>query len=133
MTLTQKGTRPEAAAATGEDILESDPETVARGEKKREDDENLESKKQDKAIAEWIGRPFKTPLRNKNEEDNENEEDVGDPLASTEDGYPGNKDNESREDNWEEDNIYKCKDKVIYYAEDKGEESSLGHEGELLS
>ena len=55
-------------AATTEDILESDPETVTSGEKEKEDDENSESNKCDKSIAEWIGRPFKPPSRKKDEE-----------------------------------------------------------------
>ena len=35
MTLTQKGTRASAAAATAKDILESDPKSVASGEKEK--------------------------------------------------------------------------------------------------
>ena len=68
MTLIQKGTRA-AAAAVAEDILQSDPESVASGEEEREDDENLESKERNKSIAEWIGRPLKPPPINKEEED----------------------------------------------------------------
>ena len=65
MTLTQKGTRAEAA--TAEDILESEPKSIARSKKEKEDDENLEIKKRKKAIAEWIGRPLKPPSRNEDE------------------------------------------------------------------
>ena len=65
MTLTQKGTRAEAA--TAEDILESELKSIARSKKEKEDDENLEIKKRKKAIAEWIGRPLKPPSRNEDE------------------------------------------------------------------
>ena len=51
MTLTQKGTRV-AAASTAEDILETDPETVASGKKEKEDDISLDNKRRDKAIGE---------------------------------------------------------------------------------
>ena len=53
MTLTHKGTR--AASATAENILKSDPKNVASEEKENEDNKHLDSKKHDKAIAEWIG------------------------------------------------------------------------------
>ena len=86
-------------AATVKDILESDPKTVASGEKEKEDDKNLESKERDKSIAEWIGRPFKLPSRNEDEEDYDKEEGVSAPLASIEDDPPGDKDNEGREEN----------------------------------
>ena len=42
MTLTWKETR--AAADTAEDILQSDPKSVASGKEEEDDDENLESK-----------------------------------------------------------------------------------------
>ena len=67
MTLTRKGTRAAAAAATAKYILESDSGTIASGKKEKEDDENLEIKKRKKAIAEWIGRPLKPPSRNEDE------------------------------------------------------------------
>ena len=69
MTLTRKGARAAAVAATAKYILQYDPEIIARGEIEKEDDENLESKKREKAITEWIGRPLKLPSRNKEEED----------------------------------------------------------------
>ena len=99
MTLTQKITRV-AAATTAEDILESDPKTVASGEKEKQDDKNLQSKHCDKTIAEWIGQPFKPPLRNEDEEDEDKEEDFGDPLASIEDVSPVDKYDEGCEDDW---------------------------------
>ena len=83
MTLTQKGTRSAAAVATTEDILETDPETFASGEKENEDDENSEIKKRDKPVAEWIGRPFKPPSCNEDEEDEEEEEYFCTSLSST--------------------------------------------------
>ena len=68
MTLKQKIGRTAVAVAMAKYILESEPETVVSGEKKKDEDENLESKKRDKAIAEWIGWPFKPPLHNEGEE-----------------------------------------------------------------
>ena len=49
MTLTQKGTM---AAATAEDILQSEPKSVASGEEEKEEEENLESNNREKSIAE---------------------------------------------------------------------------------
>ena len=68
MTLTRKGTRAAAAGVTTEDILDSDPETVASGETEKEYKQDLEGKKRDKSIAERIGQPFKPTSRNKDEE-----------------------------------------------------------------
>ena len=48
-------------AALAGDILESEPESVASGEKEKEDDGNLESKKHEKAITPCIGLPLKPP------------------------------------------------------------------------
>ena len=62
----------------------------------------MESKKGDKSIAEWIGRPFKSPSRNEYEEVEDKEEDVDAPLASTEDGSPGKEDDEGCEEDWED-------------------------------
>ena len=73
MTLTRKGKRAEAAAATAKDILKSGPESVASGEKEKEGDENPESKKHEKAITEWIGQPLKPPSRNEDKEDEDEE------------------------------------------------------------
>ena len=83
MTLTQKGTRATAAAATAEDILKSYPKTVASGKKEKEDEENLESKKRDRAITEWISRPSKLPSHNEDKEYEDEIEYVGAHLAST--------------------------------------------------
>ena len=61
---TQKGTR--AAAALDGDILYSDPECVASGKNKEEDDGYLESKKKrDKAIAEKTIRTLELTSSNK--------------------------------------------------------------------
>ena len=100
MTLTRKGAREATAASTAKDILESNPKTVTISKKENQEDEILESKKCDKAIAEWIGQPFKPPSRNKDKEDEDKEEDFNAPLASTDDGSHGNKDDEGFEDNW---------------------------------
>ena len=129
MTLTQKGTRV-VAASTAEDILETDPETVASGKKEKEDDKSLDNKKRDKAIGEQIGGLFKPPSRNEDKEDEVKEEDVGAPIASTEEGSSGEEDNEGREDEREDDSIYNRKDTVLYNAEDNQEEASSGHEGQ---
>ena len=64
MTLPLIGTRAATTTATDEYILHSDPKSVASDEEEKEDDENLESKERDKAIAEWIIRPLKPPLIN---------------------------------------------------------------------
>ena len=129
MKLPQKVTRA-AAAATTEDILQSDPKRVASGKEEKEEDENLESKKREKAIAEWNGRTFKPPLSNEDEEDKEKEEDFGAPIASTENVSPGDKDNKVHKDNWEDFSTYDSKYAVLYNAKDNEEEASLGHEGE---
>ena len=49
------------------------------------------SEKRKRDIAYWIGRPSKPPLRNKDNEAEGEEEDVGDTQASTEDNSPINK------------------------------------------
>ena len=118
MTLTRKGAKAAEAVATSKYILESDQGTVASGEKEKEDGENLESKKRDKSIAEWIGRPFKPPSRNEDEEDEEKEEYVGAPLDSTEDRSPGTKYDEGCEDDWDKDGIYDREYTVLCDAED---------------
>ena len=119
-----------------EDILDSDPKSVASGEKEKEDDENLESKKREKAIVEWIGRPLKPPWGNKDEDEDEDEdieyeqEYIGSPVASIEDDSPSNKDDEDCEEDQEDDGIYNRKNTVHYIAKDNKEEVSLGHESE---
>ena len=105
-----------AAAATAEDILESDLKSVVSGEKEKEDDVNLESKKREKSIVEWIGQPPKAPARNEDKKDEEKEEYVGAPLDSTEDGSPGNKEKKSRGYDREDEGIYDRKDTVLYDA-----------------
>ena len=69
MTLIRKGARAASEVATAEDILESDPKSVASGKKEKEDDKNLERKKHEKSIAEWIVRPLKPPSRNEDGKD----------------------------------------------------------------
>ena len=92
----------------------------------------MESKKRNKVIAEWIGRPFKPPSRNEDKEDEEKEEYVGAPLDSTEDRSPGTKYDEGCEDDWDKDGIYDREYTVLCDAEDNEEETSSGHNGEFL-
>ena len=40
----------------------------------------MESKKNKKCIAKWIGRPLKLPSSNKDAEDEDKEKDIGAPL-----------------------------------------------------
>ena len=68
MTLTQKGTRAAVAAAMAEDFLQSDHKRVANSEEVKDDDEFSDSKKCERDIAEWIVRPRKPPLSNRDEE-----------------------------------------------------------------
>ena len=79
---------------------------------------------------EWIGRPLKPPSSKEYGEDDDKEEDVGDPLASTEYGFPVDEDDEVRENNQEEVGIYDRKYTVLYDVEDNKEEAALEHEGE---
>ena len=72
----------------------------------------MERKEHDKAIAEWIGRPLKPPSSNEDKEDEDKEENVGAPLASTEYVSPDNGDDEGREDDREDDGIYDCKNVI---------------------
>ena len=60
---------------------DTDPKSVASSKEEQEDDENLESKERNKAIAEWIGRPLKPPLSYEDKEYEDEEEYVGAPLA----------------------------------------------------
>ena len=90
------------AAATADDILDSNPKSVARAEKEKEDDGNSDIKKREKSIVEWIGQPLKPPSRNEDEEDEDEAEYFGVLLSSTEDVSPGDKDNEGCEDNWKD-------------------------------
>ena len=76
----------------------------------------MKSKKRDKAIAEWISRPFKPPKHNKDNEDEDEEKDVGSHLASTEDNSPGDKYHEGYKDNQEDNFIYDREDTVLYNA-----------------
>ena len=65
-----------------EDILESYPKTVARAKREKGDYKILLIKKRNKSIMEWIGRPFKPPLRNEDKEYEDEEEDIGASLES---------------------------------------------------
>ena len=69
----------------------------------------MESEKRKKEIAEWIGQPLKPPSSKEDEGYEEDEEDVGANLSSTEDGSPGDKYDEGREDKRE----YDRKDTVL--------------------
>ena len=84
MTLKQNvTTAAAAAAATAEEFLQSDHQSVANGKEVEEDDATLDSKKRERDIVDWIGRPRKPPLSNKDEETEGKEEDVGATQAST--------------------------------------------------
>ena len=87
----------------------------------------MESKKREKYITEWIGRPLKLPSRNKEEEYEDEEESSCAPLSSTEDESLGDKDH--REDN----GIYDNEGTVLHDVKDNEEEASSGHEGESSS
>ena len=93
----------------------------------------MESKKRDRSIAGWIGRPFKPPLRNEDEEDENEEEYSVAPLSSTKDGSPRDKANEGRKEYQKDNSIYDRKDTVLYDVKDNKEEASLGHEGKSSS
>ena len=88
----------------------------------------MESKKREKYIAEWIGRPLKPPLHNEDDENEDKEEDVGAPLASTEDSSLVDRGNKGREDDREDNGIYNCEDTMLYNAEDN-EEEDTGYTG----
>ena len=80
---TQKGTRPEEAAALAKDILESDPKKVSSGKKENEDDVNSESdQKHEKSIAAPIVQSLKSPSRNE-DEDYEDEKKEAPPATNT--------------------------------------------------
>ena len=84
MTLTRKVTTAAAAAATtAEEFLQLYNKSVADGEEVQEDDATLDSKKREREIADWIGRPRKSPSSNEDEESEGKEEDVGSTQAST--------------------------------------------------
>ena len=57
MTVTRKGAREAAAAATSKEFLNSDHKSVANGEELEEDDSTSDIKKRERDIADWIGRP----------------------------------------------------------------------------
>ena len=61
MTVTQKGTREAAAAATAKEFLQSDHESVANGKEVEEDYATLDSRKREREIMNWIGQPRKPP------------------------------------------------------------------------
>ena len=92
---TRKGKRAVAVAAPAGDILESDPKRVAISKKEKEDDGNTESMKHDKAIVSCISQPLKLPLNNYDKEYEDEEEQ----------GSPGDKDDEIREDDHEDNRI----------------------------
>ena len=108
---TRKGIR--AAAYPAGYILESDPESVARSEKEKKDDRNLESnQKREKFIAARIDQPLKSPSWNEDEDYEDGEEEA----SSDEDN------DEGREENHEEERIYEREDNVLYNAKENEEE-----------
>ena len=64
MKITQKGTRVEAESTTAEEFLQSEHESVAKGEEVEEYDASLDSEKRERDISDWIVQPNKTPSRN---------------------------------------------------------------------
>ena len=52
MTVTRKGTRKVAAAATAEELQKFDHESVAKGKEEEEEDSTLDSKKRKRDIVE---------------------------------------------------------------------------------
>ena len=68
MTVTRKGTKEAAAAATDEEFLQSNQESVANGEEVEEDDSASDSEKRERDIADWIGRSREPPSSNKDKE-----------------------------------------------------------------
>ena len=88
MTVTQKGTREAAAVATSKEFQKSDHKSVAKGKEEVEEDSTLDSKKLERDIADWIGRPREPPLRNEDEEAEGKGEDIGTTQASTEESSP---------------------------------------------
>ena len=71
-----------------EEFLKSDHKSVANGEEIEEDNSNLDSKKRERDIAYWIGRPCKPPLSNEDKEDEGRKRDVGSTQASTDYNSP---------------------------------------------
>ena len=129
MTLTRKGTRAEATAAIVEEFLQYDYKIIANSKEVQEDDATSDSKKRERDIADWIGRPRKPPLSNEDDEYEGKEEHVGATKASTEDNSPIDEYEEGREYNREDDR----KETVILDAKKTEEEASLRHEGKLPS
>ena len=67
-------------AALAEYILASDPKSVVSSKKERKYDGNLKSKKREKAIAQCIQQPPKSPLHNEDKVYEYKEEDDSAPL-----------------------------------------------------
>ena len=63
----------------------------------------MDSKKHERYIADWIGRPWELPSRNEDEEAEGEEEDVGATKASSEDNSHINEYVEGKEFDWEDD------------------------------
>ena len=125
MTLTQKGTRAEAAA-TAKEFLQSDHEIVVNGEEVEEYDATPDSKKSERDIADLISRPRKPPPSNKDEDAEGDEGYFGATQASTEENSPINKYKEVRKYDREDD----CKHTVIPDAKITKVESSSRHKVE---
>ena len=88
MKATGKGSREAAAAATAEEIQKSYHESVANSEEEEEEESTLDSKKSERQITDWIGRPCEPPSRNEYKEAEGKEENVGATKSSTEDNSP---------------------------------------------
>ena len=123
MTVTRKGTREAAAAATTKEFQKCDHKSVANGKKEEEEDSTLDSEKRQRDIEDWISRPREPPLRNKDEEAKVEEEDVGATQASTEDNSPIDEYEEGCEFNWEDNR----EDTMLLYAKNTKEEASSMH------
>ena len=105
MTVTQKGTRATAAAATAKEFLQSAHKSVKNGKEVEEDDSTLDSEQRERDIADWISRPHEPPLSNKYKEAEIKEEDVGATQDSTEENSPIDKYEECCEYDQEDNRI----------------------------
>ena len=68
MTLTLKGTRAAAVAATAKYFLQSYHKSVANSKEVAEDDATSDREKHERDIMDWIGRPCKPASSNEDEE-----------------------------------------------------------------
>ena len=68
MTVTLKGTREAATAATAKEFLRSDHKIVVDGKEVEEDDSTLDSKKRERDITYWNVQPRKPTSINEEKE-----------------------------------------------------------------